>query len=492
MAFRVLVKSLAGRFGRHWRITAVTAWVFAASLDATFAQSIASSALNGTVKDGTGAALPGVTVTITSPALQVGRMATVTGEDGSYRFVDLPAGPYTARFELQGFKPFTREDLRLTVGFVARVDAIMQLGGIEESVTVSGQSPVVDVTSTGASVAFTRETLEAVPRGRDLQNVFAMAPGVTQPTPDVGGSNMANRQNISSYGVAAQPKLQVEGLNVTMGSDQSAGVYFMDNTLEEVQIKTSGADAEVSVPGISMVGVLKSGGNEFHGIYAGGFETPKLQASNLDDSLRAQGLSATSPLESFYDLAADLGGRIVRDRLWFYVAQSRQKRAQGMVGFVTGPGPDGRYLTGDESAADFHSQLDQSTFTWRTARSASARSAAAARKRFPSRQCCRSRKCGIRIASGTSIRPLRVRCWEWSGPSSRLMERRSPSRRSAISTSWRSAGSPRTLPMIARSIPIRRGRRMDRDSRTRLTKAAISCSSGSATCGRDRAGRSRT
>ena len=122
MAFHVLVKPLAGRFGRHWRITAVTAWVFAASLDATFAQSIASSALNGTVRDGTGGALPGVTVTITSP---------------------------------------------------------------------------------------------------------------------------------------------------------------------------------VSVPGISMVGVLKSGGNEFHGIYAGGFETPKLQASNLDDSLRAQGLSATSPLESW-------------------------------------------------------------------------------------------------------------------------------------------------------------------------------------------------
>src|SRR5438876_1113525 len=109
-----------------------------------------------------------------------------------------------------------------------------------------------------ASTAPAGAVLEAVPSGRVLQNVFAMAPGVTQPTPDVGGSNMANRQNISSYGVAAQPKLQVEGLNVTMGSDQSAGVYFMDNTLEEVQIKTSGADAEVSVPGISMVGVLKS------------------------------------------------------------------------------------------------------------------------------------------------------------------------------------------------------------------------------------------
>ena len=342
-------------------IVATTAVLLLAACSEASAQSIASSTLNGTVTDSTGGAVPGVTIALTSPALQVGQVVATTGVDGSYRFVDLPAGVYTAKFELSGFKPFIRENLRLTVGFVARVDAVMHVGGIEESVTVSGQSPVVDVTSTSASVAFTRETLEAVPRGRDLQNVFAMAPGVTQPIPDVGGSNMANRTNISSYGVAAQPKLQVEGMNVTLGADQSAGVYFMDNTLEEVQIKTSGTDAEVSVPGISFVGVLKAGGNEFHGIYAAGFETPKLQAGNLDASLRAQGLSTTAPLKRLYDVSGDLGGRIRRDKLWFYIAESRQERAQGLVGFASGPGPDGRYLTGDEPAADFHSQLDQWT-----------------------------------------------------------------------------------------------------------------------------------
>jgi hypothetical protein len=341
-------------------ITAVS-WIWLAMGVALFGQSIGSSTLNGIVTDGTGGALPGVTVTLSSPALQVGHVETTTAPDGNYRFVDLAPGTYTARFELSGFKPFVREELRLTVGFVARVDATMQVGGIEESVTVSGQSPVVDVTSTSASVAFTRETLEAVPRGRDLQNVFAMAPGVTQPIPDVGGSNMANRVNISSYGVAAQPKLQIEGMNVVFGADQSAGVYFMDNTLEEVQIKTSGTDAEVSTPGISFVGVLKSGGNDFHGIYTAAGETPSLQADNLDEALRAQGLTATAPLKSLYDLSGDLGGRIVRDRLWFYVAQSRQKRAQGTVGFVASPGSDGKYLTGDEPAADFHSQLDQTT-----------------------------------------------------------------------------------------------------------------------------------
>jgi hypothetical protein len=323
------------------------------------AQSISSSTLAGKVSDDTGGALPGVTVTITSPVLQLPEMVAVTGANGKYEFVDLPAGTYAARYELSGFKPLIRQGLHLTVGFVATVDVQMQVGGVEESITVSGQSPVVDVVSTAASVSFTRQTLESVPRGRDLQNVFAMAPGVTQDTPDVGGSTMATNSNISSYGVAAQPKIQIEGINVTIGADQVADVYFTSDTLEDVQIKTSGTDAEVSTPGISFVGVLKSGGNEFHGTYLGQFQTPGLQSDNLDAALRAQGLSQTAPLKSYYSVSGDLGGRIVRDKLWFYASLSRQKKNQGMLGFVSSPGPDGVYLTGDEPPADFQTQLDQ-------------------------------------------------------------------------------------------------------------------------------------
>jgi len=155
---------------------------------------------------------------------------------------------------------------------------------------------IVSLTVPTASVAFTKEVLDAIPRGRDLQNVFAMAPGVTQAVADVGGSTMAQRQNLSSYGVLSQPKLQVEGMNITMGADQNTAIYFNDSTLEEVQIRTSGNDAEVSVPGISMVAIMKSGGNDFHGTYQVSTESPKFQADNLNDALRAQGLTATSPL----------------------------------------------------------------------------------------------------------------------------------------------------------------------------------------------------
>ena len=326
-------------------LLAVT-WLSVAGLDTALAQSIASGTIHGTIKDESGGALPGVTATLTSRSLQVPELTTASDAQGSYRFVDLPAGTYRLKLELGGFATVIREDLRLTVGFVARIDATMSVGGLQETLTVNGQSPVVDVSSTSASVAFTKEVLDAVPRGRDLQNIFAMAPGVTPAVPDVGGSTMAQRQNVSSYGVAAQPKLQVEGMNITMGADQNTAIYFNDNTLEEVQIKTSGNDAEVSVPGISMVAVMKSGGNDFHGTYVSAFESPKAQSSNLDNSLRSQGLMATSPLKSFYDVSADLGGRLVRDKLWFYGAYSRQAKNEGVLGFVSGPGPDGKYADG--------------------------------------------------------------------------------------------------------------------------------------------------
>jgi hypothetical protein len=345
---------------RRWLIVGLVVWVGMAAGTA-LAQSVSSGAIQGTVTDESSGVLPGVTVTLSSPSLQVQQIVQVTDSTGGYKFADLPAGTYRLKAELPGFTTSIRDALRLTVGFVATINLSLSVGAMQETVTVSGQGPIIDVTSTSASVAFTKETLDAVPRGRDLQNIIAMAPGVTAETPDVGGSSMAQRQDVSSYGVASQPKLQVEGMNIAMGADMNTPIYFNDNTLEEVQIKTSDNDAEVSTPGISMVAILKSGSNTFHGAYAAAGESSKLQSSNLNDSLRAQGLKNTAPLKEFYDVSVDLGGRVVRDKLWFYGAFSRQAKKQGVVGFVSGPGADGRYLTGDEPIAYFGTSLTQYT-----------------------------------------------------------------------------------------------------------------------------------
>src|SRR5215813_9062896 len=306
-----------------------------------------SGAIHGSITDESGAALPGVIATLSSPALQVRQMTAVSDVTGNYRFGELPVGVYNITFELSGFTSFIRNELRLPVGFDAKVDVVMKIGNLEESVTVTGGSPVIDVTTTTKSVTLNTEVLNEIPRGRDLSMVYSMAPGVTLAgTPDVGGSNMANRQNISAGGVALQPRLLFEGMNIVLSDDQNSGVYFNSDSLEETTIRTSGNDAEIMTPGIAMVAVIKSGGNDFHSLMKVENESPTLQANNLDDHLRSQGLTAVQPIKTFYNWQADLGGRILRDRLWFYDGYSTQQKNTGITGFVSTPGPDGRYLTG--------------------------------------------------------------------------------------------------------------------------------------------------
>src|SRR4029077_14081456 len=167
-----------GRRTRWCVIFGVATLMSVAGVDGTFAQSgssgptevkgedarsAGSGTIEGTVKDESSAVLPGVAITVTSPALQVGQIVQVSDAAGRYKFVDLPAGTYRLRAELSGFSAAIREELRLTVGFDARVAFTLKLGAVEESVTVSGLSPVVDVSTTTASVAFTKEVLDSIP-----------------------------------------------------------------------------------------------------------------------------------------------------------------------------------------------------------------------------------------------------------------------------------------------------------------------------------------
>ena len=327
------------------------------------AQVSALSSIRGTVSDATGAALPGVTVTLTSPALQVAEMVAVTQPDGSYRFGELPPGIYRLTFELTGFNTFVREELRLTVGFEARVDAPLTIGTVQESVTVSGESPVVDLAKTTTAANLSKDQIAMLPVGRGFQQLYAMTPGVNATgAPDVGDSQMNNRQGLMSFGVQTASKIEIEGINIaTDAGEGGTGVYMSSFSVEEAQIRTSGNTAEVSTPGISMTTVLKSGSNSLHGTYTAAGQRPKLQSSNLDDRLRAQRVSDTTPLRHYWETSGDLGGRITRDKLWFYVGASFQERSTGLLGFVDGPGADGKYLTGDEPLADYVNGLTQYT-----------------------------------------------------------------------------------------------------------------------------------
>jgi hypothetical protein len=307
------------------------------------------STIEGTVTDESGLAVPGVTVTVAAPELQVGQITVITETDGSYRAGDLPAGTYRITFELPGFRTIVRNELRLTIGFVARIDATLTVGDIQESVTVSGASPVVDLTTTTTSSTITRDTLDTVPVGQSLYNVFAMTPGLTTSLVDVGDSQLGKRFGSQNYGPTQNATIRIDGLDIADGDNTA--VYLSSATLDEVQVRTSGNDAEVSAPGTAMVGVIKSGSNQFHGTLSAAAQRPELQSSNLSATLRAQGLTNTNPIVHLYDTLADIGGRIIRDQVWFYSALSRQDRIAGVPGFASGPGPDGAYLTQDDPPA---------------------------------------------------------------------------------------------------------------------------------------------
>ena len=312
------------------------------------AQSLASGSLSGRVSDESGATMPGVTVTLTSPALQLPQLLATTAADGAYRFVDLPPGLYRIRYELSGFTTVVREEVRLNVGFAARIDITLKVGSLEESVTVSGQSPVIDVTTTSGSTNFTKETLQTIPTTRSMWQVLAMAPGVRPAgTPDVGGSQLGLQQGYKNYGTSGQVTPQLEGIN-TRQAEGSAGFFYDYAALEEAQVKAVGNEAEVALPGTNWIAIVKSGGNDFHGGYFASGDHSKLQGHNLDDALRAQGITTGSSLRYVWDLGGDLGGRVVRDTLWFYGALRDQKRSNNVIGYIQDAGTDKRYGTGDD------------------------------------------------------------------------------------------------------------------------------------------------
>lgn len=333
----------AGALARGFTIF-FTVLVLSAGANVTFAQQAAS--IVGQVTDESGAALPGVTVTATSPALQVQSVVAVTDERGEYRITSLPIGVYAVEYALSGFSTVRREELRLTVGFTAKVDTPLKIGALEESITVSGAAPVVDVTSGATATTFTRETLEVTPTSRNgLVGLMTQAPGV-RTNADVGGSSITEVPGSRLFGQAGEPWAMLEGVPTTalVGSGGNAN-YWDYVTVEEAAVKTIGNDAEMPNRGVSITAVVRSGGNQFHGSGYYGRMFPKLQANNITPELSAQGIKSPPKLERRYDTNADLGGRFVPDKLWFYASTRRRIDVSQGTGSYK---PDGTPATNDE------------------------------------------------------------------------------------------------------------------------------------------------
>ncbi|HUE88122.1 MAG TPA: carboxypeptidase-like regulatory domain-containing protein, partial [Vicinamibacterales bacterium] len=197
--------------------------------------------INGTVTDNTGAVLPGVTVTATSPAL-IQPQVQVTGIDGSYRFLALPPGVYDVMYELAGFQGVKREGIRVVINQTLTLDQQLQVATLQETVTVTGESPIVDTSTTTLATNFTKELLTEIPNARDVWAAMAQAPGLQMTAYDVGGSRTGTQTGYITYGFSGQNQTRLEGIDTTEGTSANAG-YFDFGSFEEFQVGGAGTDA---------------------------------------------------------------------------------------------------------------------------------------------------------------------------------------------------------------------------------------------------------
>ena len=293
-----------------WCVT----WLLAAGTVApAFGQTLGS--IEGTVADGQGLAVPGATVTLAGEALIAPQLA-VTLVDGSYRFRALGRGSYDVTFELPGFQTLVREGVVVEGSRAIRIDAVLELAAVAETVTVTGAAPVVDIRTTALVNDFGTAELQEVPSATDVWAVLGQTAGVRMRGFDVGGSHKSQQTGYESFGVRGQNRILADGVDTTEG-ETGTGFYFDYYSIEEFTTTAAGADVEMTAPGSLVMMTMKGGGNDFSGLFHGDYEHANFVGDNTDADLEARGYTG-NPNLLFFETHADIGGPIVRDRAWFY------------------------------------------------------------------------------------------------------------------------------------------------------------------------------
>lgn len=290
----------------------------------TAAVAAAQSAITGVVSDTSGAVMPGVTVEVTSPALIEQVRSAVTDGAGAYRITDLRPGTYKVTFTLPGFNTFVRDELVLPSEFTATVNAQLKVGGLEETITVSGASPVVDVASTMQRTVLTREQIESLPTGRSFQSLAATVPALAPAGSgrfDVGGGSQMWQGTVVAYGsLQGDTALEVDGMSVMtlLNTGSIAGVYHNQGAYQEMSYQVVAGSAESQTGGVRINMIPKEGGNRLSGEFLAMYSNENFRAVNIDAALRARGLQAPGNLREIWDYNGGIGGPVLRDRLWFF------------------------------------------------------------------------------------------------------------------------------------------------------------------------------
>ncbi len=290
--------------------------------------------ITGRVTDNTGAVLPGATVTLTGASLFQPQTAT-TRETGSFSFPRLPIGTYSLKFEMSGFKTVVREGIRIEIGFTAQVNQAMEISTLLETVTVTGESPVVDTKSTGTKTTFDLETLQSIPSARDPWVMLERAPGITMDRVNVGGSQSGQQSGYISRGASTgNNKWSIDGVDITdMSATGASPIYYDFDMLQEMQVTTGGADASQQTGGVGINFVTRSGTDRFKGSGRYYITDDKFEADNITDEVKRQRAGAGAPIQRIKDYGFEVGGPIKHGKLWYWGSLGKQDVKAGIVGF---------------------------------------------------------------------------------------------------------------------------------------------------------------
>lgn len=308
---------------RRWWLRSL---VIAAPLAGLPAVVLAQNAeIAGIVRDASGAILPGVTVEAASPSLIEKSRTVFTDGQGQYRVIALVPGTYRVTYTLPGFNTVIRDGIVLTAEFTAGIDINMTVGSVEESITVSGQTPLVDIQATTQRRALTAELLNDLPTGRSFQNLAILVPGVQMPLTyqDVGGADGNRWQTLRVHGSRDdQMPLLLNGMPFNNMNNTGGGynhtLAINTGTVQEMTITTSGSTSEVRTSGVVSNTVAKEGGNRFnYYLYSDGTNS-SLQSDNLSQELINRGLTSVPHVKRIFEINPTMGGPIVPSKLWFY------------------------------------------------------------------------------------------------------------------------------------------------------------------------------
>jgi hypothetical protein len=307
-----------------WRISA--GWMLAAILwtVAPAAAQVFTGRLDVTVQDSTGAVLPGVTVTLTGPQNQ----ESVTDTQGQVHLLNLPVGTYQVKASLSGFADFLNRSVPVTAGSVVPLRVTLGVQGVAEQVQVSAETPVIEPKKQTVSTNITNQELQNIPTARDPWVVLQTVPGVIVDRVNVGGSESGQQSNYIAKGATTGDNTwYMDGIPITdMTALGSSPSYYDFDMFQEMQVTTGGADAQQSTPGVQMNFVLKSGTNTPHGSARTYYENKNLQGDNLPDDL-VESLGGASGkgnrINKYADYGGELGGPLVRDRLWGWGSYGR-------------------------------------------------------------------------------------------------------------------------------------------------------------------------